>query len=664
MRSFQISVVKFLSLAVAMLMLGTMSTFAQVNVTVPSVAGTTGQEKIVSINVSNLTGQNVKSFQFFADYNKSVFTVLDVITDGTLLEGKPDPVFNNNSVNGKLNVAWADGIALSGTGTLLKLKVKFGDLGASALDFNGTFQFNTGTPAATLDNGTIATVDIIVSAGEVEFQKGADIKIPISVATIKTTDNVVAYEFNAAFDKSVISITGYELENTLSANGGADMKVNSDGTLKFAWASGTKISGAGVLLYLTGKALVPGVSPITLAPFFFNQGNPPAAKENGKVTVLAFNNAPVLTLTPAGPFEVDENVTLAIALSATDADGDALTYSAVDMPTGATLNATTGAFSWKPTFAQAGVYTVKFKVSDGTSTDTKEAVITVKDKNRAPTLTVTPAGPVTVNEGTVLKITLNGVDTDTDNTLTYTATPLDGASITGNVFTWVIGYDQSGAYIVRFTAVDNHGLVSNAVTVLVTVNDVNRAPQYTKYLAPNQVVTVHNVPVEYSFTFEGSDPDGDALLYALEAGPDGSSMTSNGVFTWTPRANQAGKSYTVRVSMSDGTNIVYHQSVVVGSALVGVETETGIPSEFKLLQNYPNPFNPTTNIRFGLPKESSVRLTIFNILGQEVAVLVNNTLPAGYHKVSFDAANLNTGMYIYKIEADNFVSVKKMLFVK
>ena len=663
MRSFKISVVKFLTLAVAMLMLGTMSTFAQVNVTVPSVAGTTGQEKIVNIKVSNLTGQDVKSFQFFADYDKSVFTVLEVITDGTLLEGKPDPEVNNNSANGKLNVAWANSSALSGTGTLLKLKVKFGSLGASALGFNGTFQFNTGTPAIILDNGTIATVDLIVSGGDVQFNKGADIKIPISVATIKTTDNVVAYEFNAAFDKSVISITGYELEGTLSAVGGADIKV-TDGTLKFAWASGTKISGAGVLVYLTGKALVPGVSPITLSNWKFNQGNPTAALEDGMVTVAAFNTAPVLTLTPAGPFTVAENATLAIALSGTDADGDVLTFSAVDMPTGATLNATTGAFSWKPTYAQAGVYTVKFKVSDGTSTDTKDGVITVTDVNHAPTLTINPEGSISVNEGSVLKITLNGVDTDTDNTLTYTSTTIEGASITGNVFTWVINYTQSGAYILRFKAVDNKGAESNSVTILVTVNDVNRAPQFTKYLAPNQVVPVHNVPVEYSFTFEGSDPDEDALLFALEAGPDGSSMTSNGVFTWTPKANQAEKSYTVRVSLSDGTNIVYHQSVVVGSALVGVELETGIPSEFKLLQNYPNPFNPTTNIRFGLPKESSVRLTVFNILGQEVAVLVNNTLPAGFHKVSFNAANLNTGMYIYKIEADNFVSVKKMLFVK
>lgn len=89
-----------------------------------------------------------------------------------------------------------------------------------------------------------------------------------------------------------------------------------------------------------------------------------------------------------------------------------------------------------------------------------------------------------------------------------------------------------------------------------------------------------------------------------------------------------------------------------------------LPSNYVLYQNYPNPFNPTTNIKFALPYESNVTLKIYNLLGQEVMTLVNKVMNAGYHTVGFDASDLTSGLYIYRIEADNFVQVKKMLLMK
>jgi len=100
------------------------------------------------------------------------------------------------------------------------------------------------------------------------------------------------------------------------------------------------------------------------------------------------------------------------------------------------------------------------------------------------------------------------------------------------------------------------------------------------------------------------------------------------------------------------------------------DTTTGVKGKnlvnnLILYQNYPNPFNPTTTIKFGLPESGFVELTVYNILGQKVAQLVNEQLQAGYHEISFGSNNLSSGMYIYRINVgDKFNSIKKMLMVK
>ena len=92
------------------------------------------------------------------------------------------------------------------------------------------------------------------------------------------------------------------------------------------------------------------------------------------------------------------------------------------------------------------------------------------------------------------------------------------------------------------------------------------------------------------------------------------------------------------------------------------------PSEFALQQNYPNPFNPSTQIDFSLAVDSRVTLNVYSLLGEKVATLVNSNFTAGSHQINFDAANLNSGVYFYRIEATgngtNFVEVKKMLLTK
>jgi hypothetical protein len=99
--------------------------------------------------------------------------------------------------------------------------------------------------------------------------------------------------------------------------------------------------------------------------------------------------------------------------------------------------------------------------------------------------------------------------------------------------------------------------------------------------------------------------------------------------------------------------------------LVGIEPIGNIaPSKFELMQNYPNPFNPATNIRYQISNNCFVTLKVYDILGKEVATLVNGTLKAGTYETRFDAGNIPSGAYFYKITAGNFTDVKKMLVIK
>jgi hypothetical protein len=101
------------------------------------------------------------------------------------------------------------------------------------------------------------------------------------------------------------------------------------------------------------------------------------------------------------------------------------------------------------------------------------------------------------------------------------------------------------------------------------------------------------------------------------------------------------------------------------NAPVTVESDSiSIPDKFELSQNYPNPFNPSTIIRYQLPMAGHISLKVYDVLGNEVATLVNEDKPTGSYKVEFDASNLSSGIYFYKIQAENFIETKKMLLLK
>jgi hypothetical protein len=89
-----------------------------------------------------------------------------------------------------------------------------------------------------------------------------------------------------------------------------------------------------------------------------------------------------------------------------------------------------------------------------------------------------------------------------------------------------------------------------------------------------------------------------------------------------------------------------------------------VPNDFVLEQNFPNPFNPSTTIKFGIPKETKVNLSVFNILGEKVRELKDELMKPGYYDIEFDASALASGIYLYRIQAGEFVQSRKMVLMK
>jgi len=142
--------------------------------------------------------------------------------------------------------------------------------------------------------------------------------------------------------------------------------------------------------------------------------------------------------------------------------------------------------------------------------------------------------------------------------------------------------------------------------------------------------------------------------------------STNGGQTWLDEAwtNNIAL-YGIAVTGTDVYIVGDHGVILKSPNPIGIrQIGTEVPDKYLLSQNYPNPFNPTTNIEFSAPKKGSVRISVFDMTGREVATLINEVLSIGKYRVDFNASNLSSGTYFYKLTAEGYSSVKKMVLVK
>lgn len=170
-------------------------------------------------------------------------------------------------------------------------------------------------------------------------------------------------------------------------------------------------------------------------------------------------------------------------------------------------------------------------------------------------------------------------------------------------------------------------------------------------------------PVDVDLTGHFTGPEGTTLIYTASSANTGIATTAivDNILTISGVADGA-TVVTVRATDQNNDFITATIAVTVNS-LVGNE-KNAIPTEYAVYQNYPNPFNPTTAIKYALPKESQVTVKVYNMLAQEVAVLVNEVKSAGYHTINFNANGLASGRYIAVIKAGEFNKTIKMNLLK
>jgi hypothetical protein len=179
----------------------------------------------------------------------------------------------------------------------------------------------------------------------------------------------------------------------------------------------------------------------------------------------------------------------------------------------------------------------------------------------------------------------------------------------------------------------------------------------------------------YSSTFlDAIAPLKDAYIYIRTAGSYRaySRSLSSGYYSmdnledgtyhlYVERLGYNSASQVIKINNSSQDNI----SFTLSFYFTGVMLQNNhIPSSYSLFQNYPNPFNPVTNIRFSIPNSGFVKLAVFDMLGREAETLVNGSLNPGTYNADWDASGYSSGVYFYRLDAEDYSEVKKMVLVK
>ncbi len=401
------------------------------------------------------------------------------------------------------------------------------------------------------------------------------------------------------------------------------------------------------------------------------------------VTLSPVNDPPVVA-NPVPDLTRDEDFGRIFVASLADVfddvDGGTPVYDAVNLSAGVNAEISGDSLFVLSVPDFTGTVDIRLSVNDGEFTANDTFAVTVQDVNDPPVVVNALRDTSAAEDfGRIPVRLLTEVFGDIDNaSLTYQAEVL-GAGLTAGISQDTLYLNSElnyyGTVSLRVTAGDGLSTVSD--TIDVTVDPVNDDPTVFSLISPADGDTLASITAPVEFRWQSSsDADPDVLSYTLVLYHPDFDTTIAGITDTTVTVDLNGRlisnaQYLWSVFVSDGTVMTLSSDTFAFRTpyVIGIANPAELPKAFSLAQNYPNPFNPATTIHFELPKQARVRLNIYNIQGQLVRTLVNGQSAAGRYHVIWDGSNdrgqtVSSGIYIYRIQAGDFVKTRKMMLLK
>lgn len=670
------------------------------------------------------TSYNLAAAEDWAVGADAAVNVVDATGNGITVSNVPVPVITSASYH------WSNG-ALTATGTGFTKKAgAANDIDASKLIFRGeggALHTLVGSPDVEITSGTEFTITLDATdkaevnlllnkpgtmsndntvynlAALEDWATGADAAVNVVDATTPITagnfnnpptggNDVVNTNEDTPYDFRVDDFT----YNDPDLDEFAGIKIESletAGTLKYNETDvtvGLECPDV-TLLVFTSPANISG-SPYATFTFKVKDDRGGLSTTTYTMTINVTSVIDVPTVLVNTGVSVNEGGEIIITddnLKSTDSDGPAytLTYVINSGPFHGTLNhygftqnqISNGAVKYTHDGSEAAADSFKFVVRDGDGGLSEEQafVITIIGINDPPTFTGKPNFVMDEDEEYVITRSMllgyiNDPD-DPDSLLSITFSSLCEnieVSESGNSFHANCTEDWFGTGEFSFTV--NDGKVTIDTTGNITVNPVNDLPVLAGLPASVEFKQTSSATIDLNGTASDVESPDSLLVFSFSSEPDSVNVSFNYetlIATVVSVGRFIGDALlTVKVTDEDGGSAEGIINVTVKSDITGIERLDGIPEDYALFQNYPNPFNPVTKIKFGLPEASKVSLKIYDVLGREIATLINSEQNAGYYEYNWNAIDIASGIYFYVLAAKSqnrdFKQIKKMLLIK
>ncbi len=696
---------KFIGLIGAVLIAMAGRGFAQTQVSIPSVTASKGDTVVVPVNIANF--DSVGAVSLVLSYDASALTYLGYANPLNASVGA------NNPSSGTVKIAWFDATTTSpinlASGTLINLKFIYNG-GNGAITINtaqSSIANESGTTIpTTFTNGTVSGGSVTLSLGTGYGTSGGTVNVPLTVSSLM---GVGAISLKINYDATVAtfdSVTGAPAGVTFTAHasggvislgwfqgpGAQPLNISSGTLVKLAFTYNT---GTTSLTFNTSQSQVAdtNATPLTVV---YNSGSispnlatavgvsidtvhaqaggtayVPLRVKNfngvGAISLKIAYNSAVLTFQKLANYNSGVDST---TITANAASG-VLSIAWFQGPTASPLTLGNAKFADLVFTYNGGSTTLAFQTAQCQISDSNANTMTSVYTNGLVSLQTMPhfqpLATQSVGQGDTLRFVATAVDSD-GSALTYSMTGQpSGAKLNASTgaFLWVASHTVT-SYTVKFKAATASGLF-DTLSVLITVLNTDKYPSIINQTPAPGSLTKINIGTAVTFSITAVDPNpNDKLTIRWSLNNVTQKVGTDTTFTHTFTSRDSGFAKVV-VSVSDlaGQSVTQSWTPLV----TGIQMLEGLPTKFALSQNYPNPFNPTTNISFDVSKPSNVVIVVYDILGQQVRTLVDQNMMPGRYNETWDGTNnlgqqVTSGIYFYRMQAGNFVQMKKMMFLK